>query len=207
LLTLCDHPVSSNALKVRFLLAELGLDYERRTIPLTRPRPDEYVALNPLAGIPTLIDGDLVLTESNAILRYLANRYGGEALYPADPVERAPIDELLDRYSMSLRPGLFSVEAPALGFTRDGGFGSAPADPDAALQRAAEIAGTLRTFDGLIDAGGYALGRFTIADCAAAPALYRTTHTGMDLAPYPNLLRWRDTVCARPAFAAAGPVQ
>ena len=40
------------------------------------------MALNPLAGIPTLIDGDLVLTESNAILRYLANRYGGEELYP-----------------------------------------------------------------------------------------------------------------------------
>ena len=84
MLTLCDHPISSNALKVRFLLAELGLEYERRTIPITRPRPDDYVALNPLAGIPTLIDGDLVLTESNAILRYVANRYGGEELYPAD---------------------------------------------------------------------------------------------------------------------------
>ena len=141
LLTLCDHPISSNALKVRFLLAELGLDYERREIPITRPRPDDYVALNPLAGIPTLIDGELVLTESNAILRYLANRYGGEDLYPADAAERAPVDELLDRYSLTLRPAFFSVEVLALGFTPQGGFGSAPIDPDAAVARAAEVAG------------------------------------------------------------------
>jgi len=207
LLTLCDHPISSNALKVRFLLAELGLEYERRTIPITRPRPDDYVALNPLAGIPTLIDGDLVLTESNAILRYLANRYGGEELYPADPVARAPIDELLDRYALTFRPAFFSIEVLALGFTPQGGFGSAPADPPAAAARAQEVAATLRTFDALIDPGGYALGRFTIADCAAAPVLNRTTHTGMDLSPYPNLLRWRETVCARPAFAQAEPVQ
>jgi glutathione S-transferase len=165
LLTLCDHPISSNALKVRFLVAELGLEYERRTIPITRPRPDDYVALNPLAGIPALIDGDLVLTESNAILRYLANRYGGGDLYPADPAARAPVDELLDRYSLSLRPALFSVEALALGFTPEGGFGAGPADPEGAAARAQEIAGTLRTFDGLVDSGGYALGRFTIADC------------------------------------------
>jgi glutathione S-transferase len=206
-LTLCDHPVSSNALKVRFLLAELGLPYERRAIPITRPRPDDYVALNPLAGIPALIDGDLVLTESNAILRYLANRYGGEELYPADPVERAPVDEFLDRYSLALRPAFFSVEVLALGFTPQGGFGSVPADPDAAVARLGEVAGILRTFDELVGESGYALGRFTIADCAAAPALYRTTHTRMNLAPYPNLLRWRDTVCARPAFAQAAPVQ
>ena len=207
MLTLCDHPISSNALKVRFLLAELGLEYERRTIPITRPRPAEYVALNPLAGIPTLIDGDLVLTESNTILRYLANRYGGEELYPADPVARAPIDELLDRYALTFRPAFFSIEVLALGFTPQGGFGSAPADPEAAAARAQEVAGTLRTFDALIDSGGYALGPFTIGDCAAAPVLYRTTHTGMDLSPYPNLLRWRETVCARPAFAQAEPVQ
>jgi glutathione S-transferase len=96
---------------------------------------------------------------------------------------------------------------PALGFTPQGGFGSAPADPEAAAARAQEVAATLRTFDALIDPGGYALSRFTIADCAAAPVLYRTTHTGMDLSPYPNLLRWRETVCARPAFAQAEPVQ
>jgi glutathione S-transferase len=67
-------PASGNALKVRFLLAELGLDYEIVEVPRPRPRPDWYLELNPAGGVPTLVDGDLVLSESNAILRYLAQR-------------------------------------------------------------------------------------------------------------------------------------
>ena len=56
MLALYDHPISSNALKVRCLLAELGLEYERRTVPIERPRPQWYVDLNPLGGIPSLED-------------------------------------------------------------------------------------------------------------------------------------------------------
>jgi glutathione S-transferase len=76
----------------------------------------------------------------------------------------------------------------------------------AARAVAGEIDGVLRTFDALVAPAAGALGSFTIADCAAAPALYRTTHTGLDLAPYPNLRTWRDALVARPAFAAASPV-
>lgn len=135
-LILFDNPISSNALKVRFLLSELGLGHERREVPLARPRPQWYLDVNPLGGIAAIQDGDLILSESNAILRYLANREGRIDLYPREPSARA-------------------------------------AD----------------------------------ADAAAAPALYRTTHTGLDLSPFPNLLRWRDTLTSRPAFAHADPVR
>ena len=129
MLELFDHPVSSNALKVRFLLAELGLDYERIRVPIERPRPDWYAEVNPLVGIPSLRDGDLVLSESNAILRYLANRERRDDLYPVDPAARARVDMMLDRFSLTLRPALFQVEAAALGFTPQGGFGARPATP------------------------------------------------------------------------------
>ena len=205
MLELYDHPISSNALKVRFLLAELGLEYQRTRVPIERPRPDWYAEVNPLVGIPSLRDGDLVLSESNAILRYLANREGRHDLYPVDPAARARVDMMLDRFSLTLRPALFQVEAAALGFTPQGGFGTAPGDPDAARAKAEAAAPTLRTFDGLIGPDGYWLGEFTIVDCAAAPALYRTTLTGLDLAAYPNLMRVRDLVMARPAFSAAEP--
>lgn len=206
MLELYDHPISSNALKVRLLLAELGLEYERTRVPIERPRPDWYAEVNPLLGIPSLRDGDLVLSESNAILRYLANREGRHDLYPADPAARGRVDMMLDRFSLTLRPALFQVEAAALGFTPQGGFGSAPGDPEAAKVKMDAAAPTLSTFDGLIAPDGYWLGDLTLVDCAAAPALFRTTRTGLDLAPYPNLQRVRDLVMARPAFQLAEPV-
>jgi len=206
-LALYDNPISSNALKVRFLMAELGLDYERREVPMAQPRPQWYLDVNPVGGIPTLVDGPITLAESNAILRYLADRQGAATLYPVGYTERSRVEQFLDRYATKFRAAFFSVEVPAMGFTPQAGFGGTAPDPETARAREAEIAPLLRTFDALVSPSGYALGRFTIADCAAAPVLFRTTKTGMDLSPYPNLLHWRETVCARPAFAAADPVR
>ena len=69
-----------------------------------------------------------------------------------------------------------------------------------------EIQPALRLLDGLVEPAGAVLGRFTIADCALAPVLFRTTVTGLDLAPHPRLAGLRERLLARPAFAAAGPV-
>jgi glutathione S-transferase len=204
---LYDNPRSSNALKVRFLMAELGLAYERVEVPLAQPRPGWYLDLNPLGGVPALQDGELVMAESNAILRYLANREGAHALYPPAPAERARVDEFLDRFALALRPALFRVEAAALAYTPGVGFVPERGDAEAARRAEAEIADTLATFDRLVaPGGGYALGGFTLADCAGAPVLFRSRRTGLDLDPYPGLRAWRETVLARPAFDRAGPV-
>jgi glutathione S-transferase len=205
-LLLYDNPVSSNALKARFMLTEVGLAYDRRTVPFDLPRPDWYLAVNPVGGIPTLDDGGLVVSESNAILRYLALRERRDDLYPAAPAERACVDVFLDRWSLTFRPAFFRYEAPALGFVPGKGMGGGPPDPDALPGVATAIDATLRMLDGLVDPSGFALGTFTLADVAAAPILYRTTHTGLDLTPYPNIARWRDAATARPSFAAAEPV-
>src|SRR5450755_897659 len=113
-LLLYDNPASANAMKVRFLLAELGLEYERRHVPLSQPRPDWYVALYPFGTIPFLEDGGLQLGESNAILRYLANREGRADLYPIEPAERARVDWALDAWSTQFRGGLFPAERVGL---------------------------------------------------------------------------------------------
>ncbi len=205
-LLLYDNPVSSNALKVRFMLAELGLAYERRTVPFDLPRPEWYLAVNPVGGIPTIADGDLLLAESHAILRYLADRENRLDIYPSDLLERAAIDEFLDRWALTFRPAFFHYESPALGFVPGKGMLGGPPRPEELDGVMAKIEPTLRLLDTVIDPAGYALGRFTIADVAAAPILFRTTRSGLDLDRFDNLARWRDTVVGRPAFAAADPV-
>jgi glutathione S-transferase len=205
-LVLHSFPSSSNALKVRFLLAELGLEYELRLVPQERPRPAEYLALNPRGGVPTLIDDDFVLTESNTILRYLATREGREDLYPTDLRDRSRVDECLDRFFTGIRQEFMKVEAPALGHTLAGGMGSRPADPEAAAEAMVALVPILRLLDELVEPEGAVLGRFTIADVGLAPILNRTTHTGLDLTPYPNLDGLKQMIVSRPAFAQAGPV-
>jgi glutathione S-transferase len=203
-LTLYGYGRSSNALKVRFLLAELGLGYEHAPVPAPEPRPAALLAVNPLGKVPVLVDGGIVLSESHAILRYLARREGRHDLYGPTPGDAAHVDEWLDRFALVLRPAFLRHERVALGYVTGQGF-VGPGDPVAAIEQAGQIAPTLALFDRLVSPRGAVLGRFTIGDCAIAPILFRTTRSGLDLAPYPNLSGLRETLLARPAFAAAGP--
>jgi glutathione S-transferase len=198
-LTLYDNALSSNALKVRFLLAELGLAYEKREVPFDRPRPEWVTSFHPLGGIPALDDDGFRLGESNAILRYLAARENRDDLYPADPKARAGVDWVLDAWSTAVRPVALPVE-------RYGGiFGEVEEAPLAGALPAAEEVWT--AVDRLLAANGTATGTFTIADVCAGPTLFRWKKLPIDHARWPNTNLLADTVLARPAFAAAGPVR
>ena len=203
---LYDSPISSNALKVRFLLAELELAYDRREVPLTQPRPGWYLAENPLGGVPALADDGLVMSESNAILRYLAQREARGDLYPVALAERARVDEFLDRFALTFRAAFFQVEREALGYLPGRGMGAREGDFDAARAKEPEVAETVALLERIVAGNGTVLGSFTIADCAVAPVLYRTTNTRMDMTAYPKLVRIREAIMACDAFGAAGPV-
>jgi glutathione S-transferase len=205
-LLLYDCSTSSNALKVRFALAELGLRYERVPVPIARPRPSWYLERNPIGLIPSLSDDGWLLSESHAILRYLAAREGREDLYPVDLADRARVDEFLDRFATFFRPAFHRHEIPALGWTVNGGLRSRDPDEAEAARAAEAIAPVLQTLDDFVVAEGTVLRRFTIADCAIAPVLNRTRHTGLDHTPFPSLLALREALLARPAWAAAEPV-
>jgi glutathione S-transferase len=207
-LTLYDNPASSNALKVRFLLAELGLDYERRHVPLARPRPAWYAERYPFATIPFLEDGDLEVGESNAILRYLANREGRTDLYPADPAARAPVDWALDAFATQLRSGFFPAERLGL-MHRDmeqGGGRFEDADQEELARAIDEARPKLDLMERFVADNGTVVGTFSIADCCFAPVLWRWRRLPLSFDPWPKVSLLRDTVTARPAFAAAGPV-
>ncbi|HWK88065.1 MAG TPA: glutathione S-transferase family protein [Xanthobacteraceae bacterium] len=94
---------SSNVKKVLWLADELKLAVEQTDIGGKHGGVDtpEYRALNPNGRIPTIEDDDFVLWESNAIIRYLCEKYGGEAFYPGDARQRADINRWLD-WSLSI---------------------------------------------------------------------------------------------------------
>jgi glutathione S-transferase len=197
-----DHPRSSNAQKVRFLLGVLGLEVERRTVPFEEPRPDWHYAVNPAGGIPTLIDGDLALSESNAILRYLAAREGRAHLLPAAPRERARVDWLLDAVATTLRPACREVDVPAYGFRPHRGVGAEAPEPAGVPAAIEAIAPQLTAFSLLLEEdGGYAcLGRLTLVDCAAMPSLWRLHQAGA-LSGHARLDEWAEAVGSHPAWA------
>jgi glutathione S-transferase len=91
-------------------LAEIGVDYELVRIERDEAQADSgYLALNPLGVVPTLIDGDLVLTESAAILLYLADRYPQAGLAPGD---RAQLYRWLIFMTNTLQTSLLRVFYP-----------------------------------------------------------------------------------------------
>jgi glutathione S-transferase len=87
----------TRSIRARWTLQELGVEFEPITVNLVagEHRQPEFLKINPAGKVPVLVDGDLVLTESVAIVMYLAEKYRDKALVPADLRERAELDRWL----------------------------------------------------------------------------------------------------------------
>jgi glutathione S-transferase len=110
-LTVWGRVNSVNVQKVLWCLRELDLAHERIDAGLAfgRNHEPDYLAMNPNGRIPTLVDGDFVLWESNSIMRYLVLAYAPQSpLYPQAPKLRASVDRWLDWTLSTLQP----VERP-----------------------------------------------------------------------------------------------
>jgi glutathione S-transferase len=96
MLTIWGRLNSHNVKKVVWVADELSLPFTRHDVGGKFDMDAAYRALNPNALIPTIEDGDFVLWESNAIVRYLAQRYGGERWWSSDATRRATGDKWMD---------------------------------------------------------------------------------------------------------------
>lgn len=191
-LTLYDNVASSNALKVRFLLGELGLEYRSVEIDLSDPRPGWYLEIHPWGLVPCLVDGELVIPESNTALRYLADREARADLYPADAALRARIDLVMDALSLQLRPALWEVEKSVV-------YGG----PESG-EAVAELEAALAAWESLLDPGGWCVaGRFSIADCAAAGRLVHLDRLPVDHHSFPRTMAMLTSARGRAPYADA----
>ncbi|MFP5513527.1 MAG: glutathione S-transferase family protein [Alphaproteobacteria bacterium] len=190
-ITLYGTPLSGHVHRVEAFLNILGLPYRYVDANADVRKSEAFLALNPLGQIPVLVDGDLVLPDSVAILIYLADRYDGSVLWnPKEPEEAARVQRWLSIASGDLRFG----PALARALTLWGGAGSLT---DA--QRVAER--VLRFMDGhLADRDWLAAERPTIADIACYAYVARAPEGHIPLDPYPAVRRWLERVEAIPTL-------
>ena len=195
---------SINVMKVLWVLDELGVPYEREDAGMAFGVVDspDYRAMNPNGRIPTIVDGDFVLWESNSCLRYLAMKHadkGGATLYPADPAARASIDRWLDWQLSTLSPAERNL---FWGLVRTPAEKRDMASVMAAAKAAAEC---WRIIDNRLGAGGpYIDGDdFTIADIVLGAYARRWFGPEVRVEGMPNfqaLAAWYALVAARPGF-------
>ena len=191
---------SGNAYKVRLLLALLGLPYRDIEVRLGAGGRNEvdasYLALNPRGQVPTLVDGDVVLWGSTAILTYLAGRYDQpETWLPRrDPVVLGRVMQWLELAQNEISTGLFRARAIAR-FGYGGDLEAARRDGETAL----------RVLEGRLAAGEpWLAGREapTVADIACFPYVALADEGGFDLSAYPAVLGWIERIRRLPGFVA-----
>jgi glutathione S-transferase len=106
-LTIWGRANSVNVQKVLWCLSELDIAYARIDAGMAFGKNNEpaYLAMNPNGRVPTLVDGDFVLWESNSVMRYLVLAFGqGSPIYPQAPKQRASVDRWLDWTLSTLQP-------------------------------------------------------------------------------------------------------
>ena len=187
------HPVSTTCRPIMLLAGEAGIELDNQLIDLftgAQYQPD-YEAINPSHQVPVLDDDGFRLTESSAILKYLADKKG-TATYPSDPRQRARIHERMDWFNT--------------GFYRDFSYGFIYP----------QIFPFMRRPDEVVQAGTIAYGRekalgwlkildqsligprnkflcgeaITIADYFGAILVVGGESIGASFSAYPNIARW-----------------
>jgi glutathione S-transferase len=199
MLTIWGRVNSVNVQKVLWCCDELVLPYERIDAGLQFGRNNEpdYLAMNPTGKIPTLVDDDFVLWESNSILRYLVLQYAESSLlYPPEPRLRASIDRWLDWALTTLQPAerpvfLTLVRTPAAG--RD------------AVKLAEDLSAVTllwRMLDNHLQGRFFFEGdNFTLADIVIGAYAKRWFGLdGVERPPLPNLQRWYSRIATRSGF-------
>lgn len=192
---------SSNVRKALWIAEELGLPYESLSAGGAFGINDqpEYLAKNPNGVVPMIEDGDFVLWESNAIVRYLAAQYGGEsALYHRDPQARASADKWMDWTTSTLagpfRPVFWGVLRT-------------PAEQQDWVQINAAIKAVeklLVIVDQALASHPYLSGdEFGMGDIPLGCFAYAWFEMPIERAALPHLQAWYERLKQRPAFQKA----
>lgn len=186
----------SRANYVLFTLEELGLEYQ--IVPYspfeTEKNNPDYLKLNPLGQLPTLVDGDFVLTESMAINFYLAKKYGSRKLWSEQLEDETQLYKWTFFAMTQLEGSCINLILHRKVFKEE--------DRNTALASAAEqyLSKPLKVLDDYLSGKTFLVAdRFTIADINMAGILSYAQNADLDLTTYPNVVRYLGEILSRPA--------
>ena len=199
------NKLSPNVRRVRLTAAVLGLQLEEIALDFTKgdhKKPD-YLALNPNGAVPTLTDGDFVLTESRAIMQYLASKKPESGLLPRDERGRSDVTrwQFWDAAHFSPQVGTLLFQRmlkPMFGM----------GDPDAAKIEEALV--NFRRYAAVlnqhIEGKTYVLGdALTLADLTLASTLMYAKQVDVPLAEFPHIQSWFSRITALEAWQQTNP--
>jgi glutathione S-transferase len=189
-----DLELSGNCYKIRLFCSLLGLKLDLAPVDFLggEHKKSPLIDKNPFGEIPVFEDGNTVLRDSQAILVYLARKYGGESWLPTDAAGLAEVVAWLMVAENEIARGPNDARLhDKFGFKLD---------VAQAREKAKRIIGLMETH--LAKRDWLALGRATIADVACMPYVALSHEGGISLQPYPRVTSWIDRIKALPGFVA-----
>jgi glutathione S-transferase len=196
--------LSPNVRRVRLTAAVLGLSLDEKPLDLGKGahRSPEYLAINPNGAVPTLVDGDLVLTESRAIMQYLASKKPEAGLVPRDEAARADVTRWQFWDASHFSPALGTMAFEKVIKPMMGG------EPD--TRKLEEALVNFRRFaavlDKRLDGKPYVVGTtLTVADLTIASSLMYAKQVDLPLADYPNVAAWFERITQLDAWKQTAP--
>ena len=198
---LYGHPWSNAARRVQMLCEECGIPYAYQLVDLMKGEQytPTFLALNPNSKVPVMDDDGFVLWESQAIMRYLADKHKAVDWYPTEPKTRARIEQWLDwnQTRLGQEAGKIMYNTHFAGDKRN----------DKAIEDAKKwLEKILPVLDDELKQHSY-LGddQPNLADIAVATNMAYLDMCQYDLKPYPAVARWYDSMKKRPSFAKTVP--
>jgi glutathione S-transferase len=197
MLKMYGRNTSSNVQKAMWAVGELNLKFERLDVggAFGKNKEPDYLAMNPNGLVPTLVEGDFILWESNAIIRYLARGYGAGTLEPSDPKQIALANQWMDWQ--------LSVVGPAI-FHAFWGLIRTPAekrDMAAISESQRKTTEAMRMLDVQLGRTAYVAGdRFSMGDIPVGVMAYRFRQLCPERPDMPHLERWYAEIEKRQAF-------
>jgi glutathione S-transferase len=191
-ITLHRFRLSGHAHRVELFLSLLGLPFESVDVDLPNRahKSPGFIAMNPFGQVPVLEDGAVVLADSNAILVYLATKYGGDTWLPRDPVGAARVQRWL---SVAAGPLAFGPAAARLVALFKAPFNQA--------EVSARAHALFAVMESELGNAPFITGeRATIADVALYSYTAHAPEGGVSLDAYPTIRAWLARIEAQPGF-------